>query len=150
MKLQLLSTLTTAGLVTAELSGKVGPTTSREAKAAKKVCNIVNYGGSATATTDNSAAISKAWDDCKAGGQVLIPSGSYGLGKWVSLAGGNGVSINLEGVIFRISSATAAGTLIEVQSANDFEFYSGNSKGAIQGYGYEFHKGECSLEFDIL
>lgn len=28
------------------------------------------------------------------------------------------------------------------QHMEDFEFYSSNSKGAIQGYGYEFHKGE--------
>jgi len=141
MKPQPLLTLAAAGLVTAQLSGKVGPTTSRDAKSAKKVCNVLSYGGVASATTDNSAALEKAWEACKAGGQVLIPSGSYGLGKSVSLAGGKGVSVNLEGVLFRISSATAAGALINVQAADDFELYSGNSKGAIQGYGYELHKG---------
>lgn len=27
-----------------------------------------------------------------------------------------------------------------IRDTTDFEFYSANSKGAIQGYGYEFHK----------
>lgn len=137
--------LLVAPLVAAQLSGRVGPLTTREEKAAKKICNIVDYGAVASATTDNSAAILKAWDDCKAGGQVLIPVGSYGLDKWVDLTGGTGVSINLEGIIYRISNATAGGTMISVQSTDDFEFYSGNSKGAIQGYGWEFHKGELSV-----
>lgn len=129
-------------LATAQLSGPVGPKTSREAKAAKRICNILDFGGVASVTTDNSAAILKAWDACKTGGQVLIPSGSFGLEKWVDLIGGNGVSINLEGIIYRISSATASGTMISVQSTDDFEFYSANSKGAVQGYGYEFHMRE--------
>lgn len=33
--------------------------------------------------------------------QVYIPTGSYGLGTWVTLNGGTGVSINLEGTIYR-------------------------------------------------
>jgi rhamnogalacturonan hydrolase len=126
-------------LVAGQLSGRVGPTTSRESKAAKKVCNIMNYGGAASPTTDNGAAIKRAWDDCKNGGQVYIPSGSYGLATWVDLSGGKGVSINLEGIIYRMSSGTAGGNMIAVQRTDDFEFYSGNSKGAVQGYGYEFH-----------
>jgi rhamnogalacturonan hydrolase len=28
---------------------------------------------------------------------------------------------------------------------SDFEFYSSTSKGAIQGYGYEFHKSKMTL-----
>ena len=120
----------------AQLSGSVGPTTSRSAKAAKKVCNIMSYGGVASATTDNSAAFTAAWNACKSGGQVYIPSGSYGLSSWVTLSGGTGVSINLEGVIYRITSATSGGHMISISSTTDFEFYSGNSKGAIQGYGY--------------
>jgi len=141
MKFSSLSPLCIAGLAAGQLSGRVGPTTSRAAKAAK-VCNILEYGGVASATADNSEAITKAWEACKAGGQVLIPSGSYGLSKWVDLSGGKGVSINLEGIIFRISNGPVNGTMISIQSTNDFEFYSANSKGAVQGYGYEFHKGE--------
>jgi rhamnogalacturonan hydrolase len=142
MRISVLLLLSVAAGAIAQLSGRVGPTTSREAKAVKKVCNILQYGGVASATTDNSAAITKAWSDCKSGGQVYVPSGSYGLERWVDLSGGKGVSFNLEGVIYRISNGTAGGNMIAVQRTDDFEFYSGNSKGAIQGYGYEFHKRE--------
>lgn len=55
--------------VAAQLSGTVGPTTSSAAKAAVKVCNILNYGGVASATVDNGAALQAAWDACKTGGQ---------------------------------------------------------------------------------
>ncbi|EPE07018.1 glycoside hydrolase family 28 protein [Ophiostoma piceae UAMH 11346] len=126
-------------LVAAQLSGSVGPTTSRAAKAAVKVCNILNYGGVASATTDNGAAIAAAWAACKTGGEVYIPAGSYGLATWQTLNGGSGVSINLEGQIYRISSATSSGNMFFIEHTTDFEFYSGNSKGAIQGYGYQFH-----------
>src|SRR3569833_1569273 len=142
MKLNLVSVLAIAAAARAQLVGRVGPSTPRDTMATRKVCSIMNYGGVASATADNSAAISKAWDECKNGGQVLIPSGSYGLGKWVGLSGGKGVSINLEGILFSLSKETADGSMVTVQETDDFEFYSGNSKGAIQGYGYEFHKGK--------
>ncbi|KAI0129164.1 pectin lyase fold/virulence factor [Xylariales sp. AK1849] len=122
----------------AQLSGSVGPTTSSAAKAAVKVCNILDYGGVASATTDNGAAIQSAWDDCKTGGQVYIPEGDYGLSTWLTLASGTGVSINLEGIIYRVG--TGGGNMIMIRDTSDFEFYSANSKGAIQGYGYEFHQ----------
>ncbi|KAH8881749.1 glycoside hydrolase family 28 protein [Thozetella sp. PMI_491] len=140
MKQQLVLILSAVALATAQLTGRVGPSTTRAAKAAKKVCSILSYGGVASGTTDNSAAVLKAWDACKTGGQVVVPSGSYGLNKWVSLSGGAGVSFNLEGIFLRMSNGTANGSIIAVQDTDDFEFYSGNSKGAIQGYGYEFHK----------
>lgn len=124
----------------AQLSGTVGPTTSTAAKAATKVCNILNYGGVASATTDNSAAIASAWAACKTGGEVYIPSGSYGLSTWVTLTGGSGVSINLEGIIYRMTAGTAGGNMIFIEHTTDFEFYSATSKGAIQGYGYVFHE----------
>jgi hypothetical protein len=56
-------------LVASQLSGTVGPLTSRAAKAAVKVCNILDYGGVASATTDNSAAILDAWAACIDGGE---------------------------------------------------------------------------------
>ncbi|KAH8887526.1 pectin lyase-like protein [Thozetella sp. PMI_491] len=131
------SLLAVAPWTAAQLSGSVGPTTTTAQKAATKVCNIMDYGGVASATTDNSAAITSAWAACKSGGQVYIPSGSYGLANWITLNGGKSVSINLEGTIYR--TGTAAGNMIFVEHTTDFEFYSANSKGAIQGYGYEFH-----------
>jgi len=142
MKLSLLPlAVAAASLARAQLSGRVGPTTTRDAKAAKKVCNILQYGGVASTSTDNGPAIAKAWDACKAGGQVLVPAGSYGIGTWVALSGGRGVSINLEGVLYRMTSGTAGGNMIAISNSDDVELYSANSKGAIQGYGYQFLKG---------
>jgi len=38
--------------------------------------------------------------------------------------------------------STAGGHMIYIEKAKDFEFYSNTSKGAMQGYGYEFHRSE--------
>jgi rhamnogalacturonan hydrolase len=100
----LLGLLTTTSFVVpalAQLSGSVGPTTSTSAKAATKICNILDYGGVAGADGDIGAAITSAWAACKTGGQVYIPAGDYGLSTWVSLKSGTGVSINIEGTIYR-------------------------------------------------
>ena len=56
----------------------------------------------------------------------------------MTLGNGKGVSINLEGIIYR--TGTAGGNMFMIRDTTDFEFYSASSKGAIQGYGYEFHK----------
>jgi rhamnogalacturonan hydrolase len=71
MKLTLpfLSAFVLPSLISAQLSGTVGPLTSRAAKAATKTCNILDYGGVASATTDNSAAIASAWAACVDGGE---------------------------------------------------------------------------------
>lgn len=98
----------------------------------------MDYGGTADASTDNSAAISDAWTACASGGQVLIPEGDYGLSTWVTLKDGQGVSINIEGTIYR--TGTDSGNMIGIEDSTDIEVYSATSKGAIQGYGYEFHK----------
>ncbi|KAJ4396094.1 hypothetical protein N0V93_000311 [Gnomoniopsis smithogilvyi] len=122
----------------AQLSGTVGPTTTTSSKASTKVCNIMDYGGVADASTDNGQAISDAWTACASGGEVLIPAGDYGLATWVTLNKGTGVSINLEGTIYR--TGTDGGNMILIEDSTDIEFYSATSSGAIQGYGYEFHK----------
>ncbi|RSL72937.1 hypothetical protein CEP53_000967 [Fusarium sp. AF-6] len=125
----------------AQLSGKVGPSTSRADKAAVKTCNVMDYGATADATTDNGAAIQKAWDDCSAGGgEVYIPEGDYGLGTWLKLSSKNAMSFRLDGTLYRIG--TDGGNMLFFQHMEDFEMYSSNSKGAIQGYGYEFHKND--------
>lgn len=36
--------------------------------------------------------------------------------------------------------------MIYIEKATNFEFYSSTSKGAVQGYGYELHKGEMSMD----
>jgi rhamnogalacturonan hydrolase len=38
------------------------------------------------------------------------------------------------------------GNMIYIEKAKNFEFYSSTSKGAVQGYGYEMHKGEMSMD----
>ncbi|GKT49680.1 putative rhamnogalacturonate lyase B [Colletotrichum spaethianum] len=142
MKLTPLSLLALGALLpdmgSAQLSGKVGPSTTAAAKAAKKTCKITDYGAKSGATGDIGAALKSAWDACKTGGEILIPEGEWGLGTWQTLSGGTGVSINLQGTIYR--TGTAGGHMIIVQKSTDVEFYSSNSKGAMQGYGYEFHK----------
>jgi len=52
----------------AHLSGPVGPTTSTASKAAKKICNVLNYGAKADKSTDLGPALLSAWKDCKGGG----------------------------------------------------------------------------------
>jgi rhamnogalacturonan hydrolase len=69
LTLSLVSAFVLPSLVAAQLSGTVGPLTSRSVKAATKTCNILDYGGVASATTDNSAAITSAWAACIDGGE---------------------------------------------------------------------------------
>lgn len=142
--MKLSSTYTTLAvlpaLAVAQLTGTVGPTTTTAEKAAVKICNILDYNGTADATFDNGPAISAAWDACKTGGQVYIPAGDYGMAMWVTLSDGDGVSINLDGTIYR--TGTDGGHMFWIENTTDFELYSSTSKGAIQGYGYEFHKGQ--------
>ncbi|KAF5023288.1 hypothetical protein F66182_4669 [Fusarium sp. NRRL 66182] len=123
----------------AQLNGKVGPLTTHADKAAIKTCNIVNYGAKANAKTDNGPAIQKAWDDCKVGGgEVYVPEGDYGLSTFLTLSSKKPMSFRLDGIIYRIG--TAQGNMLLFKRIDDFEFYSSTSKGAIQGYGYEYHK----------
>ena len=50
-----------------QLSGRVGPTTTREAKQGT-VCNVLKYGGVASKTSDIGPAIESAFAACKNGG----------------------------------------------------------------------------------
>lgn len=58
------------------------------------------------------------------------------MSTWQTLNGGTGWALQLDGTIYR--TGTAGGHMIIVQNANDFEFFSHTSQGAIQGYGYTF------------
>ncbi len=51
----------------AQLSGRVGPTTSTASKQ-KTVCNVLKYGAVADKTTDIGPAIQSAFAACKNGG----------------------------------------------------------------------------------
>ncbi|KAJ5359008.1 pectin lyase-like protein [Penicillium cataractarum] len=119
----------------ASLSGSVGLITSYASKAATKVCNIVDYGAS-TNGSDISSAFSSAWSDCAVGGLVYIPPGNWSLASYVFLKDGVRSAIQLDGVIHRTGSDFS--TLLSFRNCQDFEFFSGNSKGAIQGYGHEY------------
>jgi hypothetical protein len=68
-----LAAIVSSSLATAQLSGTVGPTTTTAYKAATRVCNILNYGGVASTTTDNGPAIESAWAACASGGEGKKP-----------------------------------------------------------------------------
>lgn len=124
-------------LVVGQLSGTVGPLTSRAAKAATKTCNVLDYGAVADGTTDIGPPITSAFAACKTGGVVYIPSGDYAMATWVTLSGGSAWALQLDGIISR--TGTAGGNMFMIEHSTDFEFFSSTSAGAIQGNGYVFH-----------
>ena len=124
-------------LVAGQLSGSVGPLTSSAAKAKVKTCSVLDYNGVADGKTDIGPAITSAFNACKSGGVVQIPSGNYALGSWVTLSGGKAWALQLDGIISR--TGTAGGNMIMIEHATDFELFSSTSKGAVQGNGYIFH-----------
>ena len=85
---------------------------------------------------------------------------------WVTLSGGTKWAFRLDGLISRTCmfvsqcyvfdtnlthSATTHGNMIAIQNANDFEFYSANSAGGIQGYGYQCRNdGYLSMLFSLF
>lgn len=69
----LVATACLLALAAAQLTGRVGPTTSRESKRAK-VCNVLDYGGVASKTADIGPAINKAFNACKTGGTGMSTS----------------------------------------------------------------------------
>lgn len=134
------------GSATAQLSGRVGPLTTRSAKAYVKTCNVLNYGAKADSSTDLGPPLYSAWLDCRKGGLVYIPPGTYAMMTWTDIRGGRGAAIQLDGTVLR--KGTAGGNMFAIRDCQDFEFFSGNSKGAIQGYGWEYiSKGEYGARF---
>lgn len=115
----------------------IGPLTTSDSKWATKVCDITDYGAVADGATDAGPAILAAFNACSSGGVVNIPLGTFALATWVTLSGGKAWAINLEGIIVR--TGTAGGNMIYIEHSTDFEIYSSRGKGAIQGYGYQFH-----------
>ncbi|KAF4536996.1 Rhamnogalacturonase b protein [Lasiodiplodia theobromae] len=141
-----LSLLFLAGSTSAQLSGSVGPLTSFATKASNKVCDITDYGAVANSTEDVGPALAAAWDDCKEGGLVYVPPGTYAMATWVSLTHGNASAVQLDGTIYR--DGDDGGHMISFRDCTDFEFFSGNSQGALQGYGYKLlQNGEYGARF---
>ncbi|EED79070.1 rhamnogalacturonase-like protein [Postia placenta Mad-698-R] len=124
-----------APFASAQLSGSVGPTTPLSDKST--LCNILDYGGN-IGSSDIGPAIQKAFD---VGTLVRVPNlirilaGDYDMQTWVTLTGGSSWAFRLDGLITR--TATTGGNMIAVENAYDFEFYSKNSAGGIQGAGYQ-------------
>ncbi|RDW91744.1 hypothetical protein BP5796_01138 [Coleophoma crateriformis] len=122
----------------AQLTGSVGPLLSAYHKGNVKVCDIRNYG--ATSSADVGPPIVAAWTACAAvGGLVYIPPGSWPLRTRVDVRGGagNSIAIQWDGTIYR-DSTTMTYQMFTFTNVNDFELFSGNSKGALQGYGYQY------------
>lgn len=115
----------------------VGPTTSTSAKASVKVCNVNDYGAVADGETDLGPPLLDAFNACSAGGVVEVPTGTYAMATFVTLSGGNDWAFNLEGIIERTGNVSG-GNMIAIENSDNFEFYSSNGKGAIQGFGYQF------------
>ncbi|KAF7891894.1 hypothetical protein EAF00_008196 [Botryotinia globosa] len=139
--LSALAAIVLPALVSAQLTGSVGPSTSRESKATK-ICNVLDYGGKASKTSDIGPALTSAFAACKTGGTVYVPPGDYGMSTWITLSGGSAWALKLDGIIYRVG--TDNGNMIMIKHTTDFEMYSSTSAGAIQGYGYEFHKDSTS------
>jgi polygalacturonase len=57
-----------ATLSSGQLSGSVGPTTSTASKAAKKICNVLDYGAVADQSTDIGPPLLAAFEACSTGG----------------------------------------------------------------------------------
>jgi rhamnogalacturonan hydrolase len=162
-----LAALLLPSIVTEQLSGSVGPTTTRTAKRTK-VCNVLSYGGVASLTSDIGPPLASAFAACASGGtgkskcceqietscntHSVCPPGNYGMSTWVTLSGGTTWALQLDGIIYRVG--TAGGNMIFIEHTTDFEMYSSTSKGALQGYGYVFHAGkilqECSSDKLII
>ncbi|TFY57203.1 hypothetical protein EVJ58_g7169 [Rhodofomes roseus] len=149
--------------IRAQLSGSVGPTTPLSEKS--NLCNVLDYGGS-VGSSDIGPAIQSAFDDCvltnSSASTLYVPEGNYDMQTWVTLNGGTKWAFRLDGLIARAfspsfrargqssdptldqkmspfcnGSATTTGNMIAIEDAEDFEFYSANSAGGIQGLGYE-------------
>ncbi|KAI9268015.1 pectin lyase fold/virulence factor [Phascolomyces articulosus] len=133
-------------LVIGQLTGPVGPTTTVSDKSARKICNVLDYGAVADKKTDLGPALADAHFDCvrtAGSGVVYIPEGDYAMETWVTLNGGEGWALQLDGIIYR--TGTSGGNMILVKRTNDFELFSSTGKGAIQGNGYEFHADNGNL-----
>ncbi|KAI8170956.1 Rhamnogalacturonase A [Colletotrichum sp. SAR 10_70] len=131
MKSALLAAVLSLSGVAAQLTGPVGPTTALSKKTTE--CNILNYGGVSDNSTDVADAIENAYKSCvlvHAGSRLIVPEGNYLIKRTAILSNGTNWAFQLDGLI-----TLAYGGNWTVDPV-DFEFYSPNGKGAIQGQGY--------------
>ena len=139
MKLFILSLVSSFVAVSlAQLTASVGPLTSIASKAAVKTCSVLDYGAKADKSTDLGPPLVAAFQACKSGGLVVVPSGDYAISTWATLNGGSAWALQLDGTIYR--TGTAGGNMIFIEHTSDFELFSSTGKGAFQGNGYIFHQ----------
>lgn len=142
---KLLLTSALWGVAQSQLSGSVGPLTSYKTKANIKICDVTDYDDNVS--SDIGPALVDAWGDCADGGLVYIPPGTYDMVTCVELKDGQSVAVQLDGIIRRSDDADCS-HMIMFRGCNDFEFFSGTSKGAMQGYGYKYlQNGEYGPRF---
>lgn len=135
--ISLLHLLSLVALGEAQLSGSVGPLTLFKDKASVKVCDSTDYGAVADGKTDIGDALQEAWDDCSTGGLIYIPPAdeNHALATCITLKHREAVAVQINGVIAR--DTDECGHMIVFQDTKDLEVFSGNSNGALQGYGYK-------------
>lgn len=119
-----------------QLSGSVGPLVDFETKAKNKTCDITDYGAVADGETDVGQAILDAWGDCAVGGRVYIPPGEYSLATDLKTQTWRVPRHSADSVLMRGHEGSYQ--MILIRGCSDFELFSGNSQGAIQGFGYEY------------
>ncbi|KEP50118.1 putative endo-rhamnogalacturonase [Rhizoctonia solani 123E] len=130
-----------AGVCQAQHVGHVGPTVPATSKMYE--CNVLNYGAKTDNATDIGPAIKSAFTNCivkNPNSRLIVPAGNYLLSTTVLLNGASNWAFQLDGLITVDYSAyvkgTVAGNALVFQRMNEFELYSSNGKGAIQGQGY--------------
>ncbi|RDW60616.1 endo-rhamnogalacturonase F [Coleophoma cylindrospora] len=149
-------------LTYAQLIDPVGPTTPLSEK--KHECNVLDYGAVADNSTDIAGPLSRAFEHCSFQLDGLITakfSGNWTVDRSLILQGSAGVTalnttINGEGDGFFLSDLIVIvnGTFREWQlfdkhdtnskAAVDFELFSENGRGAIQGQGYLYRNGNVT------
>ncbi|KAH7229783.1 pectin lyase fold/virulence factor [Fusarium oxysporum] len=145
MKLVLITGLFSAILATAQLIGPVGPLTALSQKTHE--CNILDYGAVNDNSTDIADAIEKTFKTCvlpHAGSRLIVPDGQYLIKRSVVLSNGTNWAFQLDGLITLAYGGNWTvdrdGQFLQngltIINPVDFEFYSQNGKGAIQGQGY--------------
>lgn len=127
-----------------QLTGSVGPTTKTSKKST--ICNVLDYGGKADNKTDIGPFIVNTFKNCvikKKYTSLYIPYGNYLLKSQV-LLNGNGFqswTFRLDGLITASAPSkynSFNGNMIFIRNTGDFEMYTSNKKGAIQGQGYVY------------
>ncbi|CUA78418.1 hypothetical protein RSOLAG22IIIB_07071 [Rhizoctonia solani] len=128
-----------AGICQAQHVGHVGPTVPATSKMYE--CNVLNYGGKADNATDIGPAIKSAFTNCIVKNpNSHFTQGNYLLSSTVLLNAGSNWAFQLDGLITVDYSAYVSGAVsgnaLVFQRMNEFELYSSNGQGAIQGQGY--------------